>query len=65
MKKDRELPLDTVLNPEVRLSTDFHFRQAFLDEEAYAGGSVAEHTAIEQANEHLAEEEIKQTFYNS
>lgn len=63
-KKKRELPLDTVLNPEMRMSTDFHFRQTFLDEEAYAGGSVGEHTSIEQANEYLAEEEIKQIFHN-
>lgn len=64
MEKSKELPLDTVLNPEFRLSTDFHFRQAFFDEAAYAGGSVAEHTAIEQANEYLTEKEIKQTFFN-
>jgi hypothetical protein len=47
------------------LSTDFQFRQAFLSEEAYAGDSIAEHTAIEQANEYLAEEELNQIFNNS
>jgi len=64
MEKGQELPVDTVLNPELRLSTDFHFRQAFFDEAAYAGGSVAEHAAIEQTNEYLAEKEIKQTFFS-
>jgi hypothetical protein len=64
-KKERELPLDSVLNPEMRMSTDFHFHQAFLNEETYAGDSVGEHTAIEQANEYLAAEEIQQVFHNS
>ncbi|WP_027409002.1 hypothetical protein [Anoxybacteroides tepidamans] len=64
-KKERELPLDSVLNPEIRMSTDFHFRQAFLDEDAYAGDSLGEHTAIEQANEYLADEELQQIFHNS
>jgi hypothetical protein len=64
-KDKQEIPVDSVLNPGIRLSTDFQFRQAFLSEEAYAGGSVAEHTAVEQANEYLADEEIKQIFNNS
>ncbi|MBA2872039.1 hypothetical protein HNQ85_002329 [Anoxybacillus calidus] len=64
-KDKQEIPMDSVLNPGVRLSTDFQFRQAFLSEEAYAGDSIAEHTAIEQANEYLAEEELNQTFMNS
>jgi hypothetical protein len=65
-EKDKpEIPMDSVLNPGVRLSTDFQFRQAFLAEEAYAGDSVAEHTAIEQANEYLAEEDLNQIFNNS
>jgi hypothetical protein len=64
-KDKQEIPVDSVLNPGVRLSTDFQFRQAFLSEEAYAGDSIAEHTAIEQANEYLAEEELNQTFTNS
>ncbi|QPA31594.1 hypothetical protein [Thermaerobacillus caldiproteolyticus] len=64
-KEERELPLDSVLNPEMRMSTDFHFHQIFLNEEAYAGDSIGEHTAVEQANEYLAEEEIGQAFHNS
>ncbi|ANB61149.1 hypothetical protein [Anoxybacteroides amylolyticum] len=64
MEKSKELPLDTVLNPELRLSTDFHFWQAFFDETVNAGDSIAEHTAIEQANEYLAEKAIEQTFFN-
>ncbi|RAK19512.1 hypothetical protein B0I26_106136 [Anoxybacillus vitaminiphilus] len=64
-KDKQEIPMDSVLNPGVRLSTDFQFRQAFLPEEAYAGDSVAEHTVIEQANEYLAEEGVNQIFNNS
>jgi hypothetical protein len=60
----REMPFEPTLHPEFRISTDFHFQQAFLNEETYAGGSIGEHTAIEQANEYLAEEEIQQTFHN-
>jgi hypothetical protein len=64
-KDKQELPLDSVLNPGVRLSTEFQFRQTFLPEETYAGDSIAEHTAIEQANEYLAEEDLQQIFTNS
>jgi hypothetical protein len=61
----REMPFEPTLHSEFRMSTDFHFQQVFLNEETYAGDSVAEHTAIEQANEYLAEEEIQQVFHNS
>ncbi|KXG10095.1 hypothetical protein PNH38_09615 [Anoxybacillus rupiensis] len=61
----KELPLDSVLNPEVRISTDFHFYQAFFDEVGYADSSNAEHKAIKQANEYLAEEERYPVFYYS
>ncbi|BDG48496.1 MULTISPECIES: hypothetical protein [Parageobacillus] len=68
MKKEnekKEMPFGPTLQPEFRMSTDFHFHQAFLNEETYAGDSVGEHTALEQANEYLAEEEIRQIFDNS
>ncbi|ANB57293.1 hypothetical protein GFC29_3554 [Anoxybacillus sp. B7M1] len=61
----KEWPLDSVLNSEVRISTDFHFYQAFFDEAGYADSSTAEHTAIKQANEYLAEEERYPIFYYS
>ena len=61
----REMPFEPTLHSEFRMSTDFHFQQVFLNEETYAGDSVAEHTAIEQAKEYLAEEEIQQVFHNS
>lgn len=61
----KEMPFGPTLQPEIRMSTDFHFHQAFLPEETYAGDSVEEHKALEQANEYLAEEEILQLFNNS
>jgi len=64
-EKKKEIPLDTVLNPQMRTSVEFQFRQAFFPEEVYAGDSVAEHTALEQANEYLADEDLKQIFHNS
>jgi hypothetical protein len=36
-----------------------------MNEETYAGDSVGEHTALEQANEYLAAKEIGQIFENS
>jgi hypothetical protein len=53
------------LHSEFRMSTDFHFQQAFMNEETYAGDSVGEHTELEQANEYFAAKEIHQVFHNS
>ncbi|WP_445613636.1 hypothetical protein [Geobacillus sp. YF-1] len=64
MKKDKsELP--EVMPAEFRVSTDLHFEQWGMNEEMYAGDSVGEHTALEQANEYLAMKEIGQTFENA
>ncbi|EID43633.1 hypothetical protein [Parageobacillus thermoglucosidasius] len=68
MKKENkktEMPFAPMLQPEFRISTDFHFHPAFLNEEAYAGDSIGEHTVLEEVNEYLAEGEIKQLFDNS
>ncbi|GAJ39555.1 hypothetical protein [Saccharococcus caldoxylosilyticus] len=64
-QEKREMPFEPALHSEFRMSTDFHFQQAFMNEEAYAGDSVGEHTALEQANEYLAAKEVHQIFDNS
>lgn len=61
-KKDS---LSELIPAEFRVSTDLHFEQSWMNEETYAGDSVGEHTALEQANEYLAMKEIGQTFENS
>lgn len=62
-KKKDSLP--ELIPAEFRVSTDLHFEQWWMNEETYAGDSVGEHTALEQANEYLAMKEIGQTFENS
>lgn len=62
-KKKDSLP--ELISAEFRVSTDLHFEQSWMNEETYAGDSVGEHTALEQANEYLAMKEIGQTFENS
>ncbi|MCK7605492.1 hypothetical protein L3V64_003785 [Geobacillus stearothermophilus] len=61
-KKKDSLP--ELIPAEFRVSTDLHFEQSWMNEETYAGDSVGEHTALEQANEYLAMKEIGQTFEN-
>ncbi|OKO96203.1 hypothetical protein RA955_05930 [Geobacillus proteiniphilus] len=57
--------LPELMPAEFRVSTDLHVEQWSMNEETYAGDSVGEHTALEQANEYLAAKEISQTFENS
>ncbi|MGJ3204293.1 hypothetical protein [Geobacillus thermoleovorans] len=62
-KNQGDLP--ELMPAEFRVSTDLHVEQWSMNEETYAGDSVGEHTALEQANEYLAMKEIGQTFENS
>ncbi|MBB6281689.1 hypothetical protein [Geobacillus subterraneus] len=62
-KRNDDLP--ELMPAEFRVSTDLHFEQWWMNEETYAGDSVGEHTALEQANEYLAAKEIGQTVENS
>ncbi len=47
-KNQGDLP--ELMPAEFRVSTDLHVEQWSMNEETYAGDSVGEHTALEQAN---------------
>ncbi|MCA1030949.1 hypothetical protein LCL95_07950 [Bacillus timonensis] len=72
MKKDfeehqhasKEMPMNTPLNPVFSMSSELNTNNPFESEASYAGNSVNEHVAMEEANEFLAEKEISQVFEN-
>jgi len=63
-EKSNDIPGTTPLNPVFGMNTSLDTNNPFKSEATYAGDSVDEHTTIEQANEYLAEKEIKQVFEN-
>ncbi|WP_458414395.1 hypothetical protein ACNQFZ_05890 [Schinkia sp. CFF1] len=63
IKLETEISLDTPLNPHISLGVDTDI-MAPSGKDYITGESVDEHRIVEQANEYLAEEEIKQQFEN-
>jgi len=61
-EREREIPTDTPLNPEIMLNID----ENGLDSPyPYPGDSVDKHKELEHANHYFAEEIIKQYNENS
>lgn len=63
IKLETEISLDTPLNPGISLGVDTDI-MAPSGKDYITGESVDEHRIVEQANEYIAEEEIKQQFEN-
>lgn len=60
---DPEVTSDPVLTPGISLGVDTDITDS-SGKDYISGESVNEHRIIEQANEYIAEEEIKQQFNN-
>lgn len=63
MLVEPEVTSDTILTPGISLGVDTDITDP-SGKDYISGESVNEHRIIEQANEYIAEEEIKQQFNN-
>lgn len=59
-KNQRELPLDTPLNPRYSVGLDVDLGNPVSSSEFYTGDSINEHRIVETANGVIGEKEIEQ-----